>query len=191
MTSSSGLLLNFKWPYHANVMKTFEQVSSTMGSQRDWVRSFIISNRDFWNYEFFTTTGTTKFLADILSSQIIEFTTAPEYFSPSKTVSRRRRCRCRNGKCSRRGRYSFDSPQSFSVGVKGRPRSPLNSFFSRRSLELLLRRMTPGATSWLLSRRARRPLSQSSQVIEPSIGMQGAFDFEFIGDFFHQLLTLW
>ncbi len=28
--------------------------------------------------------------------------------------------------------------QSFSVGVNGRPRSPLNSFFSRRSLELLL-----------------------------------------------------
>src|SRR5208283_5985339 len=41
MTSSSGLVLNFKWPYHANVMKTFEQVSSTIGSQRDWVRSFI------------------------------------------------------------------------------------------------------------------------------------------------------
>jgi hypothetical protein len=39
MTSSSGLLLNFKWPYHANVMKTFEQVSSTMGSQRDEVKS--------------------------------------------------------------------------------------------------------------------------------------------------------
>jgi len=28
------LALNFKWPYHANVMKMFEQVSSTMGSQR-------------------------------------------------------------------------------------------------------------------------------------------------------------
>src|ERR1019366_1948084 len=39
MTSSSGLLLNFKWPYHANVMKTFEQVSSTTGSQRDDVKS--------------------------------------------------------------------------------------------------------------------------------------------------------
>jgi hypothetical protein len=26
--------------------------------------------------------------------------------------------------------------QSFSVGVKGRPRSPLKSFFNRRSLEL-------------------------------------------------------
>jgi len=32
------LLLNFKWPYHATVMKTFEQVSSTMGSQRDSVK---------------------------------------------------------------------------------------------------------------------------------------------------------
>ena len=29
---------------------------------------------------------------------------APEYSSPSKTASRRRRCRCRNGKCSRRER---------------------------------------------------------------------------------------
>jgi hypothetical protein len=37
---------------------------------------------------------------------------------------------------------------SFSVGVKGKPRSPLNSFFSRRSLELLARRMTPGATAF-------------------------------------------
>jgi len=52
--------------------------------------------------------------------------------------------------------------QSFSVGVKGRPRWPWNIFFNRRSLELLRRRMTPGATSWLVSRRARRPLNQSS-----------------------------
>jgi hypothetical protein len=51
--------------------------------------------------------------------------------------------------------------QSFSVGVKGRPRSPLKSFFKRRSLELLLRRMTPGTTSWHNWRRKRRPLSQS------------------------------
>jgi len=77
------------------------------------------------------------------------------------------------------------------VGVKGRPRSPLNSFFNRRSLELVLRRMTPGATNWLLSRRARRPFNQSAQLIEPSIGMHGTFDFEFIGNFFHQLNALW
>ena len=70
------------------------------------------------------------------------------------------------------------------MGVKGKPRSPLKSFFNRRSLELVLRRMTPGATSWLLSRRARRPLGQSAQLIEPLIGMQGTFDFEFIGDSF-------
>jgi hypothetical protein len=72
------------------------------------------------------------------------------------------------------------------VGVKGSPRSPLKSFFNRRSLELLLRRMTPGATSLLLSRRARRPLSQSAQLMEPLIGMQGIFEFEFIGDFAHK-----
>ena len=117
-------------------------------------------------------------------------TTAPECSSTVKTVSRRRRCRCRNGKCSRQGWHSYDFPQSFSVGVKGRPRSPLNSFFSRRSLELLLRRLMPGATNWLLSRRARRPFSQSSQLIEPSIGMQGTFDFEFISNFSHKLHTL-
>ena len=81
--------------------------------------------------------------------------------------------------------------QRFAVGVKGKPRAPLKSFFNRRSLELLLRRMMPGATSWLLSRRARRPLSQSSQLIDPSIGMQGTFEFEFIGDFFHQFHARW
>src|SRR5271169_6077615 len=41
MTISNGLFLNFKWPYHANVMKTFEQVSRTTGSQRDWRREFM------------------------------------------------------------------------------------------------------------------------------------------------------
>jgi hypothetical protein len=90
-----------------------------------------------------------------------------------------------------RGENGFHFPQSFSVGVKGRPRSPLNNFFNRRSLELRLRRLIPGATRWLLSRRARRPLSQSAQLIEPSIGMQGTFDFEFTGDFFHELHALW
>ena len=79
---------------------------------------------------------------------------------------------------------------SFSVGVNGRPRSPLNCFFNRRSLELLLRRMISGATRLPNSRRARRPLSQSAQLMEPSIGMQGIFDFEFIGDFIHQLNAL-
>lgn len=44
-----------------------------------------------------------------------------------------------------------------------------------------------GATRSPISRRNRRPFSQSSQLIEPSIGMQGTFDFEFISDFFHQL----
>jgi hypothetical protein len=33
-------------------------------------------------------------------------------------------------------------------------------------------------------------LSQSSQLIEPSIGMQGIFDFEFIGHLLHQRYTL-
>ena len=42
ITIPSGLALNFKWPYHAKVMKTFEQVSRTMGSQRDWRRGFIL-----------------------------------------------------------------------------------------------------------------------------------------------------
>jgi len=42
----------------------------------------------------------------------------------------------------------------------------------------------------LVSRRVRRPLSQSSQLIEPSIGMQGTLGFEFIGNFSYQFLTL-
>ena len=33
MTPQSGVSLNFRWPYHAKVMKTFEQISSTMGSR--------------------------------------------------------------------------------------------------------------------------------------------------------------
>jgi len=52
--------------------------------------------------------------------------------------------------------------------MKGRPRSPLNSFFNRRWLELLLRRMTPAATCWLLSRRARSPFNQFSQLTTAS-----------------------
>src|SRR5882724_9363292 len=39
MTSQSGEFLNFKCPYHANVMKMFESVSNTTGSQRDEVIS--------------------------------------------------------------------------------------------------------------------------------------------------------
>jgi hypothetical protein len=41
MTRNSGVPLNFEFrlPYHANVMKMFENVSSTMGSQRDEVIS--------------------------------------------------------------------------------------------------------------------------------------------------------
>ena len=35
LASTSGLLLNFKCPYHANGMKTFEQDNSAMGNQRD------------------------------------------------------------------------------------------------------------------------------------------------------------
>ena len=52
-----------------------------------------------------------------------------------------------------RGENGIDIPQSFSVGVKGSPRPPLKSIFSRLSLELLLRRVMPGATRWLNSRR--------------------------------------
>jgi len=51
------------------------------------------------------------------------------------------------------GGWNFHFLQSFSVGVNGRPRSPLNSFFNRRSLELVLRRMISGATRLPISRR--------------------------------------
>src|SRR5690242_5514176 len=41
MTRNNGLFLNFKCPYHANVMKTFEQDNSAMGNQRVWMSVFI------------------------------------------------------------------------------------------------------------------------------------------------------
>lgn len=41
MTTSNGRFLNFKWPYQAMVMKMFEQVSRTTGSQWDWSMRFI------------------------------------------------------------------------------------------------------------------------------------------------------
>src|SRR5947209_5433179 len=41
MTSHKGELLYFRCPYHAKVIKTFEVISRAMGSQRDWVNSFI------------------------------------------------------------------------------------------------------------------------------------------------------
>src|ERR1035438_10675002 len=40
MTSQMGRSLNFKCPYQANVIKTFEQVNNTNGSQRGWVIEF-------------------------------------------------------------------------------------------------------------------------------------------------------
>lgn len=35
------MLLNFKCPYHAKVMKRFENVSNTMGNQRDSIKLFM------------------------------------------------------------------------------------------------------------------------------------------------------
>src|SRR5262252_5963412 len=46
ITRTSGLFLNFKCPYHAKVMKTFEQVSKTTGSQRDSIKVFISSDSE-------------------------------------------------------------------------------------------------------------------------------------------------
>src|SRR5258706_12714920 len=63
MTSQIGRVLNFKWPYHATVIKIFEQVSSTIGSQRDWSREFIMLRIEIkkgvtWvNAEFYTWRG--------------------------------------------------------------------------------------------------------------------------------------
>src|SRR6185503_19898884 len=41
MTNRMGFSLYFKWPYHAKVMKTLEQMSRTMGSQRESVSEFM------------------------------------------------------------------------------------------------------------------------------------------------------
>jgi len=78
---------------------------------------------------------------------------------------------------------------SLSVGMNGSPRLPLKSLFNRRSFELFSRRRTPGATSFLVSRRARRPRNQSSQLIARSMGIEGTLDFEFMGNFAHQRFT--
>ena len=75
--------------------------------------------------------------------------------------------------------------QSFSVGVNGNPRSRLNNLRNFRSFELESRLRIPGATSLLVSRRARRPRNQSSQLIGLSSGMHGISDFEFIGYLLH------
>ena len=79
--------------------------------------------------------------------------------------------------------------QSFSVGVNGNPRSPLKSLRSRLSLELNSRRMISGATRLPDSRRARRPLSQSSHDSGSSIFQVGTFDSKFIADFFYHRFT--
>jgi hypothetical protein len=79
---------------------------------------------------------------------------------------------------------------SFSVGVNGKPRSPWKSFFNRRSFELVFLRRMPGAINLLVSRRARRPRNQSSQLMGRSMGIEGTFDLEFIGDFVDERFTL-
>ncbi len=83
---------------------------------------------------------------------------------------------------------------SSSVFLNGRPRSPLNSLRNRLSLELDGRRMISGATRLPVSRRARRPLSQSSQLIGSFMGMVGTPDFEkfglFMDQFFHVIPVL-
>jgi len=73
-----------------------------------------------------------------------------------------------------------------SVFLNGRPRSPLKSLRRRRSLELDGRRMISGATLLPVSRRARLPLSQSSQLIGSFIGIVGTPDLESLGLFMHQ-----
>src|SRR6185369_8673535 len=50
--------------------------------------------------------------------------------------------------------------------------------------------MTPGETSLFVSRRARRPRNQSSQLIGRSIGIEGTSDFKFISYFIHERFTL-
>ncbi len=88
--------------------------------------------------------------------------------------------------CCRGGRRT--ASQQFTP--LARPRSRLKSCCHRRSLELVLRRRMPAAASLLVSRRARRPLSQSSQGVEPASGRQGIWDLEFIGHLINECLTL-
>src|SRR5436190_2662195 len=78
-------------------------------------------------------------------------------------------------------------PYKSSVFRNGSPLSPLNTLRNRRSLELESRRMILGATRSPVSRRARRPLSQSSQLITSFIGIVGTPDIESFGFFMNQL----
>jgi hypothetical protein len=77
-------------------------------------------------------------------------------------------------------RSSAGAGHNSSVRLKGRPRSPLKSFRRRRSLELLVRRMISGATLFPVWRRARRPFSQSSQLMGRPLGIAGIWFSEFI-----------
>jgi hypothetical protein len=78
------------------------------------------------------------------------------------------------------------SNYSISVAVKGSPRSPLYNARRRLSLELSLRRMTAGATFSPVSRRARRPASQSSQLITSFMGIDGTPLSESCGGFINK-----
>ncbi len=75
---------------------------------------------------------------------------------------------------------------SSSTRLKGSPRSPLYNLRSRGSLELVGRRIISGATRIPDSRQARRPLSQSSQLITSFMGIVGTPDLESFGLFIDQ-----
>ena len=77
-----------------------------------------------------------------------------------------------------------------SVFLNGRPRSPLKILRRRRSLELPGRRMISGAPRLPVSRRARRPLSQSAQLMGRPLGIVGTGFSEFICHFANKFFQL-
>src|SRR4051812_42908712 len=91
--------------------------------------------------------------------------------------------------CRRSFRQEMDDHNS-SVLLNGSPRSPLNWARRRLSLELHSRRITGGATFSPPSRRARRPLSQSSQLITSFMGIVGTPLLEGLGCFIDKFLNL-
>jgi hypothetical protein len=86
-------------------------------------------------------------------------------------------------------RYDCGCRHNPDVGRNGRLRFPLESFFSRRSLEFFWRRITTGATRFPAARRGLRPASQSSHEIALPIGTEGALRFEFTSYLADQCFT--
>src|SRR6266566_1678322 len=107
---------------------------------------------------------------------------APTNFQwPNRSLEFSSTCTCWTSTPRSRFERGFWPDHNSSVFLNGKPRSPLKSLRRRLSLELDGRRMISGATRSPVSRRARRPFSQSSHRIGSLIGIVGTPDLESFG----------